>query len=60
MSKYKDCMKKLELYKKKGRSRKMNRVILMGRLTRDPEIRYSGRAFHDNRKYTLAVDQERP
>ena len=27
----------------------MNRVILMGRLTRDPEIRYSqGRALHDD------------
>lgn len=36
----------------------MNKVILMGRLTRDPEIRYSAR---DNStaiaRYTLAVDR---
>ncbi len=36
----------------------MNKVILMGRLTRDPEVRYSGA---DNKmavaRYTLAVDR---
>lgn len=37
----------------------MNRVILMGRLTRDPEIRYSqgGRSMAVAR-YTLAVDRK--
>lgn len=37
----------------------MNKVILMGRLTRDPEIRYS-QAREDNlavARYTLAVDR---
>lgn len=38
----------------------MNRVILMGRLTRDPEVRYSS---GDNSmaiaRYTLAVDRRR-
>ena len=37
----------------------MNKVILMGRLTRDPEIRYSQQG--DNQmaiaRYTLAVDR---
>ena len=36
----------------------MNKVILMGRLTRDPEVRYSAQG--DNQmaiaRYTLAVD----
>ena len=36
----------------------MNRVILMGRLTRDPEIRYSqGERSMTIAKYTLAVDR---
>lgn len=36
----------------------MNRVILMGRLTRDPEIRYSqGERTMAIAKYTLAVDR---
>lgn len=36
----------------------MNRVILMGRLTRDPEIRYSqGEGTISNARYTLAVDR---
>ena len=36
----------------------MNRVILMGRLTRDPEVRYSqGEALHGDCRYTLAVDR---
>lgn len=36
----------------------MNRVILMGRLTRDPEVRYSqGERTMTITKYTLAVDR---
>lgn len=36
----------------------MNRVILMGRLTRDPEIRYSqGEKSMAIARYTLAVDR---
>jgi len=36
----------------------MNRVILMGRLTRDPEVRYSqGERSMAVAKYTLAVDR---
>lgn len=36
----------------------MNRVILMGRLTRDPEVRYSqGERSMAIAKYTLAVDR---
>jgi len=36
----------------------MNRVILMGRLTRDPDIRYSqGEGTISNARYTLAVDR---
>lgn len=36
----------------------MNRVILMGRLTRDPEVRYSqGEKIIAIAKYTLAVDR---
>jgi len=36
----------------------MNRVILMGRLTRDPEVRYSqGEKSIAIAKYTLAVDR---
>lgn len=36
----------------------MNRVILMGRLTRDPEVRYSqGERSMAVVKYTLAVDR---
>lgn len=36
----------------------MNRVILMGRLTRDPEVRYSqGEQSMAIAKYTLAVDR---
>ena len=37
---------------------KMNRVILMGRLTRDPEVRYSqGDRTMAIARYTLAVDR---
>ena len=37
----------------------MNRVILMGRLTRDPDIRYStGESGTAVARYTLAVDRE--
>lgn len=36
----------------------MNKVILMGRLTRDPDIRYSGQDNQTNVvRYTLAVDR---
>ena len=36
----------------------MNRVILMGRLTRDPELRYSqGERSMAIARYTLAVDR---
>ena len=36
----------------------MNRVILMGRLVRDPEIRYtSGERSMAVARYTLAVDR---
>lgn len=36
----------------------MNRVILMGRLTRDPEVRYSqGESATAVARYTLAVDR---
>ena len=39
----------------------MNKVILMGRLTRDPDIRYSQSADGSNAiaRYTLAVDRRR-
>ena len=37
----------------------MNRVILMGRLTRDPEVRYTqGERSMAVARYTLAVDIE--
>lgn len=36
----------------------MNKVILMGRLTRDPEVRYSqGESANAVARYTLAVDR---
>lgn len=36
----------------------MNRVILMGRLTRDPEVRYQqGESAISHARYTLAVDR---
>lgn len=38
----------------------MNKVILMGRLTRDPDIRYStGERSSTIARYTLAVDRRR-
>ena len=37
----------------------MNKVILIGRLTRDPEVRYSeGNERMCIARYTLAVDRE--
>jgi single-strand DNA-binding protein len=40
------------------RKQYMNKVILMGRLTRDPEVRYSqGERTMTLAKYTLAVDR---
>lgn len=35
----------------------MNKVILMGRLTRDPEVRYSAGSNLAVARYTLAVDR---
>lgn len=35
----------------------MNRVILMGRLTRDPEVRYNQDGGISHARYTLAVDR---
>ncbi len=36
----------------------MNKVILMGRLTRDPEVRYSqGEALNSSCRYSLAVNR---
>ena len=38
----------------------MNRVVLMGRLTRDPDVRYSqGENAMAIARYTLAVDRRR-
>ena len=39
----------------------MNRVILMGRLTRDPDVRYSQNADGSMAvaRYTLAMDRRR-
>lgn len=38
----------------------MNKVILMGRLTRDPEVRYSqGERSMAIAKYTLAIDRRK-
>lgn len=36
----------------------MNKVILMGRLTRDPEVRYAGGDSSAVARYTLAVDRK--
>lgn len=36
----------------------MNKVILMGRLTRDPEVRYGGANNTAVARYTLAVDRK--
>ena len=44
--------------KQKRRGIYMNKVILMGRLTRDPEVRYSaGENALAIARYTLAVDR---
>ena len=43
---------------RKRKCDRMNRVILMGRLTRDPEVRYSqGERSMAIARYTLAVDR---
>ena len=45
-------------YGQGGMEENMNRVILMGRLTRDPEVRYSqGEHAMTIASYTLAVDR---
>lgn len=36
----------------------MNKVILMGRLTRDPEIRYGGQSNSAIARYSIAVDRK--
>ena len=35
----------------------MNKIILVGRLTRDPEIRYAQQSDTAIARYTLAVDR---
>ena len=35
----------------------MNRIILMGRLTRDPEVRYGGASNTAVARYAIAVDR---
>ena len=37
----------------------MNKVVLMGRLTKDPEVRYSQESNTAIARYTLAVDRRR-
>ena len=37
----------------------MNKVIMMGRLTRDPEVRYGGASNTAIAKFSLAVDRRR-
>ena len=36
----------------------MNLVVLMGRLTRDPEVRYSSDGGNANASFTIAVDRK--
>lgn len=36
----------------------MNKVVLMGRLTRDPEVRYGGANNTATARYTIAVDRK--
>jgi single-strand DNA-binding protein len=44
---------------RKARIRKMNKVILIGRLVRDPEIRWTqGQDVKCTARYTLAVDRK--
>lgn len=48
----------LKIQANRERSRTMNKVILMGRLTRDPEVRYTqGEQAMAVARYTLAVDR---
>lgn len=50
--------RKNELGSFKDRRKNMNKVILMGRLTRDPEVRYStGENSMAIARYTLAIDR---
>ena len=46
---------------KKGQKKRMNKVILMGRLTRDPNVRYTQQNSSQESmcvaRYTLAVDR---
>ena len=51
-------MTRSTIHKQKRRGINMNKVILMGRLTRDPEVRYSaGENALAIARYTLAVDR---
>ena len=53
---YKDVAKLRKYSSERGK--RMNKVILMGRLTRDPEVRYSaGENSTAVARYTLAVDR---
>ena len=45
------------LYLKKGKVKKMNKVILMGRLTRDPEVRYTQNTNALVASFSLAVNR---
>ena len=44
-------------YNQKGDISFMNKIILVGRLTRDPEIRYAQQSDTAIARYTLAVDR---
>lgn len=45
-------------YNQKGEIPFMNKIILTGRLTRDPEIRYAQQSNTAIARYTLAVDRQ--
>ena len=46
------------VYGCKGRSERMNKVVLVGRLTRDPEVRYPQGDGVIVGRYTVAVDRK--
>lgn len=48
---------KNKIYNQKGDISFMNKIILVGRLTRDPEIRYAQQSDTAIARYTLAVDR---
>ena len=53
------CEHRLSVFYRKKRGAIMNKVILVGRLTRDPDIRYSQNGDNSQAiaRYTLAVDR---